>query len=111
MTDERSTELAGKLDELTEASIDKLMEILRCPVDVDNGPLLRALASAAGTGLNAQLRADAMRLRAMREDKTLAALLALIAAKEEVVPPCPERSAARVVDGASVSANVVPHLA
>jgi hypothetical protein len=107
MPDDRSAQLAGKLEELTEASIDKLMDVLRQPVDVENGPLLRALTSAAAVGLNAQLRADSMRLRALRHDTALAALLALIAAKEVIVP-C---DAARAVTAGSVSADVIPYLA
>jgi hypothetical protein len=108
MSDERSQELASKLDILTEASIDKLMEVLALPVDAENGASLRAQTSAANTGLNTQLRADAMRLRALREDKALVALLALIATQERIVPPCPASDAARVVDSGTVSADVVP---
>lgn len=107
--DDRSELLARKLETLTEKSIDTLMGVLSLPIDADNGALLRALTAAANTGLNAQLRADAMRLRALREDSALAALLALIATKEGSIP-C-EKSVGRVVSAASVSADKVPYLA
>src|SRR5262249_16708121 len=102
---------AAKLEALTEASIDRLREVLRLPIDADNGALLRAIVGAAGTAINAQLRADAMRLRALREDKALAALLASIAAMEGKVPACPASDAADVVSAGTVSADVVPFLA
>lgn len=82
-SDER---LAGKLSDVTERALDKLSELLAVPIDVENGSLLRAHATAAAVAINAQLRADSMRLRAAREDRAMAALLALIAAKEDHVP-------------------------
>jgi len=110
LTDDRAAALAAKLEELTEVSIDRLRAVLALPLDVDNGALLRAVTAAASIGLNAQLRADAMRLRALRDDRALAALLALIADKERVVPSC-ESSAGRVVDAGTVSADLVPYVA
>lgn len=82
-SDER---LAGKLADVTEQALDKLSELLRHPVDVENGSLLRAQATASAVAINAQLRADAMRLRAIREDRAMATLIALIASKEKGVP-------------------------
>lgn len=83
---DRSTQLAGKLEALTEVAIDKLSTILSAPLDVENGPLLRAQTTSAAVALNAQLRADALRLRAARADQALERLLAVIAAKEPTVP-------------------------
>jgi hypothetical protein len=110
--DDQSEVLARKLEGLTEASIDKLREVLALPVDADNGATLRAFVGAAGVALNAQLRADSMRLRALREDRALAALLALIAQQEGKVPPCPQPAGVgRVVSSDTVSADVIPFLA
>lgn len=107
--EDRSEDLARELEALTQASIERLRDVLRLPLDVDNAAVLRAITQAAGIGLNAQLRADSMRLRALRADTALAALLALIASKEGSVP-C-DKSAGRVVSAGSVSADVVPYLA
>ena len=78
--------LAGKLEGVTEASIDWIGALLAVPLDIENGHLMRAQVAAAGFALNAQLRADAMRLRALRDDKALSALIAVIASKERIVP-------------------------
>lgn len=78
--------LAGKLEAVTEQALDKLSALMSEPVDVENGSLLRAQVTACAVAINAQLRADSMRLRALRQDTALAALLALIASKEKGIP-------------------------
>lgn len=84
--EDQSTRLAEKLQALTEAAIDKLSAVLAEPIDVENGALMRAQTTSAAVALNAQLRADALRLRAARADRTLERLLELIANKELTVP-------------------------
>ena len=81
-----SERLAGKLEALTEASIDRLSLILGLPLDVENGALLRAQTMAAAVAINAQLRADSLRLRAVRADMALDRLIELMRAKEGLVP-------------------------
>jgi len=81
-----SERLAGKLEALTEASIDRLSLILGLPLDVENGALLRAQTMAAAVAINAQLRADSLRLRAARADLALDRLIELMRAKEATVP-------------------------
>ena len=89
MDDAASTRLAGKLEGLSEAAIDKLLAILQLPVDSENGHLLRAHVGAAHTALHTQLRADALRLRAQRDDKALEALIGILRQKEQKVPSHP----------------------
>ena len=110
MEDDNGT-LARSLEALTAEAIAALRAVLRLPVDADNGAVLRAITAAAGIGLNAQLRADAMRLRALREDKAIAALLEVIRSQEGKVPAWPASDAARVVKRDTVSADTVPFLA
>ena len=86
MSEDRSRELAEALERLSELSITQLREILSSPLDLENGSLLRAKTTAAAVALNTQLRADALRLRAAREDRALEVLLERIEAKRECVP-------------------------
>jgi hypothetical protein len=86
MSDDRSTKLAGELEGAAEQSIAWWRMILSQPIDAENGSLLRAQGVAAAAAVNAQLRADAMRLRSMRADKALERLLVMLAAKEKCVP-------------------------
>lgn len=85
-TADNSRRLAQDLEGLSELSIKQLRMILELPLDAENGSLLRAKTNAAAVALNTQLRADALRLRAAREDKALERLVALIEAKRLVVP-------------------------
>ena len=86
MTEDTSARLARELEGLSEESIALLRRIVTEPMDTENPGLLRAQVSAANTALNVQLRADALRLRAMREDKALSRLVSLIRERAESVP-------------------------
>jgi hypothetical protein len=90
MTDETTSRLAKALEGVSELSITKIREILELPVgtpiDEDAGRLLRAHISAAAVALNTQLRADALKLRAARDDMALERLIATIRLKEGSVP-------------------------
>lgn len=85
---DQSNALATKLEALTDLALDKLDEVLRMtePLDEDAARLVRSHTAAAAVTLNAQLRADALRMRAARQDKALEHLIELIAAKEATVP-------------------------
>ena len=84
--EDHSTALAGKLLDVTEKALDKLDAILALPIDAENGSLLRAMTTASAVAINAQLRADAMRMRAMHHDKALERLVAAIRSKELTTP-------------------------
>lgn len=78
--------LAQDLENVTERALAWLGDVLRLPIDEENSALLRAQSAASGIAINAQLRADALRLRAQRDDKALETLMKLIAAKELTTP-------------------------
>jgi hypothetical protein len=110
--DDLSTKLAAKLAGLSEASIDKLREVIGIPfgteITAEDGRLLRAHISAAIGALNTQVRVDAMRMRAIRADRALEELIAMIRAKELVVPcdVTPARdSATDALSGRSLAAG------
>jgi hypothetical protein len=86
MSDDRSTKLAGELEGAAEQSIAWWRAVLQRPIDEENGSLLRAQGVAAAAAVNAQLRADAMRLRSMRVDAALEKLIQMLASKEGKVP-------------------------
>jgi hypothetical protein len=86
MSDDRSTKLAGELEGAAEQSIAWWRAILQRPIDEENGSLLRAQGVAAAAAVNAQLRADAMRLRSMRADRALERLLQKLTEQERIVP-------------------------
>ena len=78
--------MARDLATVTQAGLDWLGDVLGQPVDCTNSALLRAQSAAAGIAINAQLRADSLRLRSAREDKALDRLVRLMAEKALVVP-------------------------
>ena len=79
-------QLARDLAGVTQSSLDWIRDILALGVDDTNSALLRAQSASAGIAINAQLRADSLRLRAAREDKALERLVKLIAEKALTVP-------------------------
>lgn len=86
MDDQASTRIAQELQDVTELGLTWLRNVLTIPLDEENGHLLRAQGAATAVAINAQLRADAMRMRAMREDKALSRLIGLIQERRESVP-------------------------
>ena len=78
--------LARDLAVVTQSGLDWLGDILGQPVDCSNSALLRAQSAAAGIAINAQLRADCLRMRSAREDKALDRLCKLIEEKALTVP-------------------------
>ena len=80
--DRLATDLAG----VTQSSLDWIRDILALGVDDTNSALLRAQSAAAGIAINAQLRADSLRMRSAREDKALDRLVRLMQEKALTVP-------------------------
>jgi len=52
-----------ELERVTRLGLQKLEQILRIPTDRGDGNLLRAQTAAAGLAVNAQLRADEIRMK------------------------------------------------
>jgi hypothetical protein len=76
-------DLPSALEQVTRLGLKKLERILRAPLDVTDGNLVRSQVTAAIGAINAQLRADEQRLRRKTQGDTLARLLKLI---EEEAP-------------------------
>ena len=81
-----SNNLAHELEEANALALAWIKKILLEPIDVEAGDLLRAQAAASGLALNTQLKADDMRLRAVRADKALERLMNALREKEQIVP-------------------------
>lgn len=87
MTDTAAaTKLAQQLENVSGSALEWLRQVLALPIDPELPALMRAQSSAAMTALNTQLRADALRLRAQRDDKALKRLIDLIERKRHSVP-------------------------
>jgi hypothetical protein len=71
-------DLPTALEQVTRLGLKKLARVLRVPVDLTDGNLLRAQVTAAGVAINAQLRADEARLKAKASGDVLERLLAAI---------------------------------
>jgi hypothetical protein len=76
--------------------------MLRMPLDVTDGNLLRAQVTAAGVAINAQLRADEQRLKAKASGDVLQRLLDAIE-KERARQQAEEGLTAKEDGGGSVS--------
>jgi hypothetical protein len=66
------------LEQVTRLGLKKLERILRAPLHISDGNLVRSQVTAAIGAINAQLRADEQRLRRKTQGDTLARLLKLI---------------------------------
>lgn len=86
--------LAQDLENVTESALTWIKDVLARGIDEENSALLRAQSSASNIAINAQLRADALRLRAQRDDKALETLIKLVAQKEQLVPQNTKESCA-----------------
>ena len=78
--------LAHDLAGATQLSLDWIRAVLTAGLDEGNSALLRAQSAAAGIAINAQLRADQLKMRSAREDKALERLVKLIQDKALTVP-------------------------
>ena len=62
-------DMAAELEAVAHLGLKNLRDILTLPLDVEDGPLLRAKNAAANTILNTQTKVDENRLRAGVVDK------------------------------------------
>ena len=92
------SELATKLEAISDQALDKLAEILSLPL-VDGDPafasLLRSQTTAAGVALNTQVRVDEVALRKQEHDR-MPELLRLAAEVRARLPPLVELEKPRV---------------
>ena len=79
--------LALQLERATQSSLQVLEEILALPIDPQSGNILRAKTAAAGTVIQAQLRADETRLRMSRPSDTLDRLLKILNKQRRLCRP------------------------
>jgi hypothetical protein len=73
-----SDDLPVALEEVARLGLKKLARVLRTPVDLTDGNLLRSQVTAALGAVNAQLRADEQQLKAKVQGDVLGRLLAII---------------------------------
>jgi hypothetical protein len=97
-------ELAYRLEEVCKLSLEKLEEVLKLPIDPENGNVLRAITAAAGDVINAQLRADETRLKTKSQGDVMDRLLRIIAREKKLV-----RAVAKATDG-EPPADTIDHL-
>jgi hypothetical protein len=83
-------DLAAALEQVTWLGLKKLERILRTPLDVTDGNLVRSQVTAAIGAINAQLRADEQRLRRKPQGDVMARLLKLIEEEQKKLPECCE---------------------
>ena len=92
------SELATKLEAVSDQALDKLAEIMSLPL-VDGDPafasLLRSQTTAAGVALNTQVRVDEVALRKQEHDR-MPELLRLAAEVRARLPPLEELDKLRV---------------
>jgi hypothetical protein len=81
---ERET-LAPELERVTWLGLQKLEQILRMPTDRGDGNLLRAQTAAAGLAVNAQLRADEIRLKQAQRGDVLAKIIAVVEEERKLI--------------------------
>jgi hypothetical protein len=86
-------DLPAALEQVTWLGLKKLERILRAPLDITDGNLVRSQVTAAIGAINAQLRADEQQLRRKAKGDTLARLIKLI---EEEMPKIPKRYQSKV---------------
>jgi hypothetical protein len=82
----RDEGLVRQLEKVCGLSLDKLQEILELPMDTNNGNVLRAQTTAAGTVLQCQLRADETRFRTAHNNDILDRLEKLVRQTKRMIP-------------------------
>jgi hypothetical protein len=73
--------LAPELERVTRLGLQKMEQILRLPTGGD-GNVLRAQTAAAGIAVNAQLRADAAKMKEVRSRDIMARIIAMVAEEQ-----------------------------
>jgi hypothetical protein len=79
-------DLPAALEQVTRLGLKKLERILRAPLDITDGNLVRSQVTAAIGAINAQLRADEQRLRRKPQGDVLARLLKLVEEEKKKLP-------------------------
>jgi len=81
-----SDDLPAALEEVTRLGLKKLARVLRVPLDITDGNLVRSQVTAAIGAINAQLRADEQQLRRKAQGDVMERLLKLIEEEEKKLP-------------------------
>ena len=81
-----SDDLPFALEQTTRLALQKLARVLRVPLDITDGNLVRSQVTAALGIVNAQLRADEARLRTKTASDVLERLEKLIAEQKKLIP-------------------------
>src|SRR5262245_16265385 len=81
-----SDDLPAGLEQVTRLGLKKLARVLRVPLDITDGNLVRSQVTAAIGAINAQLRADEQQLRRKRTGDVLERLLKIIEEEKKKIP-------------------------
>jgi hypothetical protein len=81
-----SDDLPAALEQVTRLGLKKLAKVLRVPLDITDGNLLRSQVTAAGVAINSQLRADEQRLKAKASGDVLERLLKIMEEEKKKLP-------------------------
>jgi hypothetical protein len=83
-----SDDLPAALEQVTRLGLKKLERVLRVPLDITDGNLVRSQVTAAIGAINAQLRADEQQLRRKRTGDVLQRLIKIIEEEKKANPEC-----------------------
>ena len=83
-----SDDLPAALEQVTRVGLKKLEKVLRVPLDITDGNLVRSQVTAAIGAINAQLRADEQQLRRKRTGDVFERLLKIIEQEKKAHPEC-----------------------
>jgi len=98
-----SDDLPQALETVTRLGLKKMAQILRTPLDISDGNLVRAQVTAAIGAVNAQLRADEQQLRTKKTGDVLDRLAKLIEEETKKLPPEHATAARSMCNKANIS--------
>ena len=81
-----SDDLPAALEQVTRLGLKKLARVLRVPLDITDGNLVRSQVTAALGAINAQLRADEQQLRRKTQGDVLQRLIKIIEEEKKKLP-------------------------
>jgi len=81
-----SDDLPAALEQVTRLGLKKVARILRVPLDITDGNLVRSQVTAALGAINAQLRADEQQLRRKTQGDVLQRLIKIIEEEKKKLP-------------------------
>ncbi len=79
-------DLPTALEQVTRLGLKKLARVLRVPLDITDGNLVRSQVTAALGAINAQLRADEQQLRRKTQGDVLQRLIKIIEEEKKKLP-------------------------